>query len=90
MRYAEVDDIVFNDYSRGEVAIKDTREIPVEEVAFEIEIGANELLDSIAARQEVFGENGEQQTYRLFDLNVRKIVANNFDLSVLKRIKVPK
>lgn len=90
MRYAQIDDVVFDDYFRGEVTIKNIRPIPTEEVAFETNIGVGETLDSVAVRPDVFGENGELQTYRLFDLNVRRIVANDFDLSVLKRIKIPK
>lgn len=90
MRYILCDDIVFNDHNRGAVTIKDTRAILTEEVKFEVEKKYDELLDEIAVKQEVFGEGGEIQTYRLFDLNILKIVENNFDLTKLRKIKVPK
>jgi len=90
MRYYLCDDVTFTDYSRGDVIIKDRREIPVEEVRFEIDKKSSELLDEIACRPEVFGDNGEIQTYRIFDLNIAAIVQNNFDLTKIKKVKIPK
>lgn len=90
MRYFLCDDVVFTDHARGAVVIKDRRNIPVEEVRFEIDKKSGELLDETACRPDVFGDNAEMQTYRLFDLNIEQITQNNFDLTKIRKLKIPK
>jgi hypothetical protein len=89
-RYVQIDTIAFNDPVRGSVNIKDTRPIPVEDVAFSEAIKKDTMLDEVAVRNGVFGVGGETQVYRLFDQNMRKIVAAGFSLENLQSLKVPK
>ena len=90
MRYLQVDDIIFTDINGNSYTIKDTRDILQEPIVLEVDKYEDELLDEIAAKKDVYGEFGEQQTYRLFDANIVKIVESNYDLSKVKKIKVPK
>lgn len=89
-RYIAVDTIVFVDPYRGSVNIKDRRDIPSEDVAFSIDIKNGDMIDEIATRPQVFGTGGETQVYRLFDANMREIVAAGFSLENIQRLKVPR
>ena len=88
-RYLNVDTLSFTNYHGNTFPVKDIREIPSENIAFEIDVEENTLLDEIASRQEVFGDFGEQQSYRIFDLNIEILTEANFDLTNIKRLKIP-
>lgn len=87
-RYIPVDDIIFTNVNGNEMKIKDIREIPNVSIKFVISMAAGDELDEIASRQEVFRDNGEVLSYRLFDANVLEIVENDFTLNFPK-IKIP-
>ena len=89
-RYLPIDTIVFDDPLRGEVEIKDRRDIPTEEIAFEIDLKRGDLLDEISTRRTVFGPGGETQVYRIFDANTREIFAAGLSLDNIKRLKIPR
>lgn len=88
-RYLNVDTLSFTDRLGNTYPVKDIREIPSEQISFEIDVDEETLLDEIASRQEVFGDFGEQQSYRIFDLNIEILTEANFDLTNIKRLKVP-
>lgn len=88
-RYIGVDTITFTDVNSNSFPVKDVREITSEPVGFEIDTKENDLLDEVASRKEVFGEFGELQSYRIFDLNIIKLTEANFDMTKIKKLKIP-
>jgi len=88
-RFLRVDDIEFTDQNGKTMIIKDWRVISQVATAFQIDIKEGDLLDEVASREEVFGTFGENRSYQLFDQNAVEIVENGFDLSKLKKLRVP-
>ena len=89
MRYNTVDDIVYTDKNGTNYTVKDRREIPEYETGLIIKNEKNLFLDELASRPEYFGDNSEDLMYVIVDHNVEKITENNFNLSMLKEIKIP-
>ena len=87
-RYNNIDTITFTDINGNEFPVKDVREISEQTVSFEIEKREDDLLDEVASRREVYGDFGELQSWRIFDLNIVKLTEVNFDLTKIKRLKV--
>lgn len=87
-RYNNIDTIVFTDVNGIQYSVKDRRPISSQVFAFEIPLKSENYLDEIASRQSIYGRNGEQQAWKLFDLNIVKLTEARFDLSKLKRIKI--
>jgi len=88
-RYSDVDTISFEDLNGNLFPVKDIRLISTQILAFEIDKNENDLLDEISSRRDVFGDFGEIQSWRIFDLNIVKLTEVNFDIRKLKRIKIP-
>lgn len=88
-RYIDVDTIVFTDINGNNFEVKDTRPISEQTLSFEIDKRENDLLDEIASRREIYGDFGEIQSWRIFDLNIEKLTEVNFDLTKIKRLKIP-
>ncbi len=89
MRYLTIDTISFTNKDGNTFPVKDIRPIPEEPVSLSIPVVDETMLDEVASRSDVYGEFGEDQTYRLFDANVTKLLENNFDVSKLAEIKIP-
>lgn len=88
-RYSDVDTITFTDINGRQYPVKDIRPISTQTLAFEIDKNENNLLDEIASRREVYGDFGEIQSWRIFDLNVEKIANVGFDFTKIKKVKIP-
>lgn len=88
-RYNSVDTITFTDINGKSYPVKDIRSISNQVLNFSIPVKEGDLLDEIATRQEIFGDFAENQAWRIFDLNVAELAQVNFDLSKLKRLKIP-
>jgi hypothetical protein len=88
-RYNDVNTINFTAANGITYAVKDVRPISEQVLSFEIDKNENDLLDEVASRKETFGDFGEVQSWRVFDLNIVKLVENNFDMTKLKNIKIP-
>ena len=88
-RYSDVDTITFIDVNGNQFPVKDIRPISEQTVAFEIDKTGNDLLDEVASRKLTFGDFGEIQSWRFFDLNIVRLTEVNFDMTKLKRLKVP-
>jgi len=88
-RYSDVDTISFEDLNGNLFPVKDIRLISTQTLAFEIDKNENDLLDEISSRREVYGDFGEIQSWRIFDINIVKLTEVNFDIRKLKRIKIP-
>lgn len=89
MRYTDVETITFTDSNGNSFPVKNVREISTQTLAFEIDKNENDLLDEVASRREVFGEFGEIQSWRIFDLNIAEFTEVDFDLTKIKRVKIP-
>jgi hypothetical protein len=85
----QVANIVFTDANGKTYTIKDIRPIEPAATYFEVQKTANDLLDSVACKPEVFGDGGEDKVYKLFDQNSVAIVDANFDLSQLRKMRIP-
>ena len=88
-RYADVDTITFTDVDGNSFQVKDIRSISSQVLSFEIDKKENDLLDEVASRRVTFGDFGEIQSWRIFDLNIVELTQVNFDLTKIKRLKVP-
>lgn len=87
-RYNNIDTIIFEDVNGVEYSVKDMRPISDQTLSFEMKLQGEQYLDEIASRQSVYGQNGEQQSWKLFDLNIVKLTEANFDLTKMKRLKI--
>lgn len=88
-RYIDVDTITFTDINGKSYPVKDIRPISTQTLSSSIDIKEGDLLDEVASRKEVFGDYGENQAWRIFDLNVVELTQVNFDLNKIKRLKIP-
>lgn len=88
-RYNDVDTISFEDVNGNQFPVKDIREISSQTLAFEVDVKQEDLLDEVASRRETFGDFGEVQSWRIFDLNIVKLTEANFDMSKISRLKIP-
>lgn len=89
MRYLDVDTITFTDINGTQFPVKDRRDISTQTVAFETDTKEDDLLDGVASRREIYGDFGEIHAWRIFDLNIVKLTEVNFDMTKIKRLKIP-
>ena len=89
MRYIDVDTITFTDINGKQYPVKDIRLISNQTQAFEIDIKSNDLLDEVASRMEVYGDFGEVHAWRIFDLNIVELTQVDFDMTKIKKLKIP-
>jgi hypothetical protein len=89
LRYVDIETVVFTDVDGNDNPVKDIREISDQVQSFEIDVKESDSIDEIASRSSVYGESGELQSYKIHDLNIVKLVENNFDVGKLKRLKIP-
>ena len=88
-RYIGVDTISFTDVNGNTFPVKDIRPISDQTLNFEIDKKENDLIDEVASRRQVFGNFGEIQSWRIFDINIVKLTEYKFDHTKMKRIKIP-
>lgn len=89
MRYININTISFTNSQGITVPIKDKRPILKEAISFEVGKNSEDDLDEVVSRASVYGEDAEDQSYRLFDANIIEIVENKYDLSKVRKLKVP-
>ena len=88
-RYTDVDTVTFTDINGNQFQVKDIRPISAQTLAFEIDIVSNNLLDEVASRKSTFGDFGEVQSWRIFDLNIDRLTEINYDMGKISRLKIP-
>lgn len=89
MRYEPVDTVAFNDPLRGEISIKDRREYPDYTTFITILINEDDLIDEIASRDEIYGADGEDESYKIVDNNIVKLFEADFNLIKLTKLEIP-
>lgn len=88
-RYNDVETISFENVNGNQFPVKDVREISTQTVAFEVDVKEGDLLDEVASRRETFGDFGEIQSWRIFDLNIIKLTEAGFDMAKINRLQIP-
>lgn len=81
--------VTFNDANGRVAQVRDIRPIPEQVIDFEISTREGDLLDEVASRTNIFGENAESQSYRLFDANIVELFDAEFDMTRIRRLRVP-
>lgn len=89
MRFNQVETISFTDINGVTRPVKDIRPIPEQALSFTVELKQGDSIDEIASRENVYGAGAEGQAHRIFDFNITEIVDAGFDLSKLKRLRIP-
>ena len=89
MRYESVDTLSFTDHNGRTVSIKDKREYPSYQKLVSIPVNGEDQIDEIASRIEVYGAEGESQSYKIVDNNITKLFERDFDLSKIPFLEVP-
>jgi len=88
-RYNLIDTITYNDKNGTEYPVKDVRPIPSYINGREVPLPAESKIDGLITREDNFGPDTEEYTYAVTDYNIEKLAEHNFDLSRLKRIRIP-
>lgn len=88
MRYFDIDTVSFTNKDGKSAPIKEKRPIENNPIAFEVNTN-NQLLDEIASRKDVYGEGYEDHSYKIFDANCVEIIEAGYDLTKVRRMKIP-
>lgn len=89
MRYFDIETVSFTNSAGVTAPVKVTRPISTDPPLFVASVD-NGLLDEIASRKEVYGEEKEDQGFRIFDASILDIVEAGYDLTKVKKVNVPK
>lgn len=88
-RYLNVETVSFSHPDGKTYPVKDIRPIPEQTIIFDIDINEGATLDEVASRSSVYGDNGEIQSYKIFDANIVELTELNFELTNIKKVKIP-
>lgn len=89
MRYNNVDDIIFVDRDGKSHVVKDIRQFESYQLMTSIKIQSGDMIDEIACRNDIYGDDAEMLIYKIFDFNRIKIAEANFDLSKITSLDIP-
>lgn len=89
MRYFDIETVSFNDKNGRIVPVKDIRPIPDNQINFEIKSKDLDTLDEIASRTDIYGPGSEDQSFKIFDANIIELFESDFDLTKIRRLKIP-
>ena len=89
VRDYDLDDIVFTAYDGKTYTIKDMREYPPYQLWFQMNVDGGVELDEIASRNEIYGEGGESEYYKIAEFNKEALFDSKFDLRNMKTIDIP-
>lgn len=89
-RYQGIEPVTFQSSDGRRVQVKLIRPISFQEYAFTEKLPTKTLLDEVASRPNVFGDYGEEEAWRIFDLNAVTFVESGFDISKIPELKIPK
>jgi hypothetical protein len=89
MRYTNIETITFTDIDGKSTAVKDMRLIPPQTIVKTISVIGSIELDEIASRKDIYGDGGENLSYKIFEANLLEIAERRFDLSRIRSLKIP-
>jgi hypothetical protein len=84
----EIEPVIF-EYFNKNYPIKDIRDIPEYANFVTVDVSIESMLDEICTRNDVYGENTEDQSYKIFEANIVKITDADFSLSRIKTLRIP-
>ena len=70
-------------------SIKDIKDIDEYANYTVMNISIEATLDEIAVNNNAYGENAEDQSYRIFEANIVQLTDNDFSLDKIKTIRIP-
>jgi len=82
-------DITVFEYYNKEYPIKDIKDIPEYSNFINLDVSTESTIDEICVRNDVYGENSEDQSYQIFESNIVVLTDNNFSLSKIKSLRIP-
>ena len=88
-RYNDIDTISFTNKDGNSFPVKDIRPIPSESIELSVPVAGDIFIDEVVSRSDIYGDLAEDQTYRVFDANIVKLVESDFNISALVELKVP-
>jgi hypothetical protein len=80
---------VFADTDGRAVEVMEMREIPVQRVGITLNRSSDDDIDEIASRQYVYGDGGEQDSYKIHEANIVAIIDSRFDYSRIRSVGIP-
>ena len=89
MRYITVENISFKDKTGKSFEIKDMREYPDYVLLGSIKVNTDDKIDEIVSREEIYGDNSEDLSFKVVDFNRIKLFEENFDLNKIDSINIP-
>lgn len=89
MRYISVDTISFTTQEGNTYAVKDRREYPSYQKMDSVSVTSDDFIDEIASRYNVYGYDGEDQSFKIVDFNISKLFDNDFNLGKLENLDIP-
>ena len=89
MRYEGVNTLSFTDHNGKTVSIKARREYPEYQKLDHIVTDKETMIDEVASRTNVYGDGGEDQSYKIVDYNILELFEKEFNMSKIKRLDIP-
>jgi len=89
MRYEAIDSIIFTDINGIATTIKDMREYPDYQTFVKINLKNGDEIDEIASRQDIYGNEGEGESFKIVDNNIIKLFEADFNLEELNKLDIP-
>lgn len=84
----EIEPVIF-EYFNKDYPIQDIKDIQEYSNFINVDTSIESTLDEICVRNDVYGENTEDQSYKIFEANIVKITDNNFSLDRIKTLRIP-
>jgi len=89
MRDLRVPTISFTDSSGKTYAIKDKTEYPTYVISQILPISKYDNMDEIGTRREIYGDDSEEDIYKIIEANITELFEASFDLSKLRSLRIP-
>ena len=87
--YLNEEDFVWTDGNGISRTLKYFRVIPDYNLDKTLKLSSFDQLDEIASRQDIFGDGGESNTYKLAEFNRTKLLEADFVVANVKEINIP-
>jgi len=90
MRYYDAEEVSFTNSDGKTANVKDTIPIQTKAESFlKVNCAIDVSLDEIASRPNLYGEDAESNSYKIFDENVVEIFESRFNMGAIKTLRVP-
>lgn len=89
MRFIPVDSVSFTTINDKSVEIKDMREYSDQQLKQHLKVKEEDRVDEIASRETIYGEEAENQAYKIVDMNIVKMFESDFTFNNVNSIDIP-